>query len=356
MITQRFLILTMAISSTGCARQSCLPWQGHPKSSQVKTEEAYRHMTLGISLSEQGNYAEAEKEFRKAIEMNPDLPEPHYNLGRLLFKQDRYEEAENALRESIKIDPEKADAHVILGLIFALRGRDSEAEQEFREVIRLSPDDPMAYEMLANILGCEGRHGEAAEMLEKASALYEKQGKKKEAEKARELALLLHTSLLWSEIHSDSISQQKKEEAEKGLQAFIELYPHYAEAHLILASFLLGEGKLERAEKEYQEAFRLKPVLREAPEVRINIAFLLIHKGECAEAEREIREAIRIKPDLAEAYSALGICFSVQQRYEEAKVEFKKAIELFEKQGNYENARIIKELLEAMERCESLQE
>jgi tetratricopeptide (TPR) repeat protein len=75
-------------------------------------------------------YDEAEKEYREAIRINPNLAVPHYNLGNLLKDLKRYDEAEKEYREVIRINPNFADVHVSLGEILYFEGKKDEAKEE----------------------------------------------------------------------------------------------------------------------------------------------------------------------------------------------------------------------------------
>jgi len=71
-------------------------------------------------------------------------------------------------------------------------------------------------------------------------------------------------------------------------------------------------------------------------------------QGRYSEAESEFREAIRINPDLAEAHAGLGILLAEQGRHREARAELERTAELFEKQGNYEMADVIRTFLKEL--------
>jgi len=315
MTAQRFFILTAAFLFSGCAGQTCIPWQGHPKSNQANTEEAYRHKSIGDSLYSQGRFSEAEEEFRKAIELNLNLPEIHYKLGFSLDMENRHAEAEAEFREAIRINSDYADAYYLLGLALISQGQNGEAKAE----------------------------------LKKASELYERQGDKEKAEDIRNYIKSLE--------RKEKIERAKKE-TERGLVALVELNPQSAEAHLALARFLLWgwTGKTEEAEKELQEAIRLKPELREQPEVRVDMALLLLTKGQHEEAEKELQEALKSKPDLPEAHLLLWMILDSQDKKDEAKVEFDKAMELYEKQGRKREAELWRKLAELFEEWEKLTE
>ncbi|MEO0180297.1 MAG: tetratricopeptide repeat protein [candidate division WOR-3 bacterium] len=118
-----------------------------------RTDGADKHRRLADHLVHEAWYDMAEEEYRKAIEMNPMDAEAHYNLGVLLYNQGRYEEAEKEFREAIRIKPDYAGAHLSLGLLLADLQRFPEARAE----------------------------------LENAIVLFERKGRKEEAENVRDL-------------------------------------------------------------------------------------------------------------------------------------------------------------------------
>ncbi len=55
--------------------------------------------SLAVALKNKGQYQEAEKYYRKAIEIEPDYPSPYYNLGLMYQKLGRRDEAEVIFRK-----------------------------------------------------------------------------------------------------------------------------------------------------------------------------------------------------------------------------------------------------------------
>ena len=58
-----------------------------------------------------GKYEEAEKETRKAIELEPENASYHNSLGITLLKMGKYEEAEKETRKALELEPENAKYH-----------------------------------------------------------------------------------------------------------------------------------------------------------------------------------------------------------------------------------------------------
>ena len=142
-----------------------------------KYTEAVKHTDLGISLYRAGLYEEAEREFRDAIKINPNLSETHYNLGLFFEHLNRYEEAAEEYREAVRISPDYFEAHYKLGVLFFLLDRYKESEKEYKEVIRIDPNLPAAHYSLGVLLEHHlERYDEAKKEILAAKALYQNQG------------------------------------------------------------------------------------------------------------------------------------------------------------------------------------
>jgi len=94
---------------------------------------------LGILLKKLKRYEEAEKEYREAIKINPNLAYAHNNLGILLQNLKRYEEAEKEYREAIKINPNLAYAHNNLGILLKKLKRYEEAAIFLKKAQQINP-------------------------------------------------------------------------------------------------------------------------------------------------------------------------------------------------------------------------
>ncbi|WP_277187202.1 tetratricopeptide repeat protein [Caballeronia sp. BR00000012568055] len=104
---------------------------------------------------------DAERAFRRAIELHPAYCEAHSNLGVLLTNQKRYPEAEASLREALRHDPAHAASYSNLGVVMQARNRLPEAEKAYRQALKLRPDFPDATMNLGVVLRDQGRLAEA---------------------------------------------------------------------------------------------------------------------------------------------------------------------------------------------------
>ncbi len=117
-----------------------------------------------------GQVDAAEKRFRRAIELDPDLATAHCNLGIVLLQQSQPVEAEELQREAIRLDPDYGPPRLHLGTLLLGRGRLSEAVEQLTEAVRIAPHDPFAQFNLGIALLGARQPGQAVEHLEQAVA------------------------------------------------------------------------------------------------------------------------------------------------------------------------------------------
>ncbi|HPL64066.1 MAG TPA: tetratricopeptide repeat protein [Syntrophales bacterium] len=95
---------------------------------------------LGLALAHQGKIDEAIPFFRKALKIKPELPEVHNSLGVALARTGKTDEAVSHLRQAIRINPKFAKAHNSLGVILARTGRAEEGLNHLEQAVRLQPN------------------------------------------------------------------------------------------------------------------------------------------------------------------------------------------------------------------------
>lgn len=115
----------------------------------------------GVAFEEANHLYDAEKEFRRAIDLDPDLFAPHYNLGNVMEQRGKWADAETAFRTAVGLDETHANARVGLGHVLFKRWKFADAEGELREALALEPDHPEAHLYLSYVLNQTGRYQEA---------------------------------------------------------------------------------------------------------------------------------------------------------------------------------------------------
>src|SRR6266568_39011 len=166
------------------------------------------HATLANALVAYDlNFAEANREFRRAIELNPNYATAHQwygetglvplgqfdeaigevkraleldplsidinaDVGTILTNARRYDQAIEQLRKTVEMDPGFYYAHWTLGDALELKGRNEEAIAEYKKAIALN-DDPLPPALLGHLYAKIGRKNEALAILKQLRELRE---------------------------------------------------------------------------------------------------------------------------------------------------------------------------------------
>ena len=166
------------------------------------------HATLGNALIAYDlNFAEGNREFRRAIELNPNYATAHQwyaetglvplgrfeeaiaearraleldplslvinaDLGTTLTNAGRYDQAIEQLRKTVEMDPGFYYAHWTLGEALALKGANEEAIAEYKKAIALN-DDPLPPALLGYLYAKIGRRDDALAILKQLRELRE---------------------------------------------------------------------------------------------------------------------------------------------------------------------------------------
>jgi len=128
------------------------------------------HALLAAVYQEQWQWSEAQAEYKLALELNPNDAGAHLAYARWLLCQGRTEEALEWSRRGRQLDPLGVSGDNIGWILFQARHYD-EAIRELRSDLALRPDDASAYWFLGFALIANGQAEEAIPPLEKGVAL-----------------------------------------------------------------------------------------------------------------------------------------------------------------------------------------
>jgi adenylate cyclase len=157
------------------------------KAIQLDPLLADAHSALGVAYAREGQWAQAERSFRRAIEIDPNLSSAHDEFARFcLWPLGRIGEAVREERAAERSDPLSPRAHSELGDALISAGRYDEAASQCENL-------PVDFELGTDCLGLarlgQGRTGEAFRVLGTAinwgylAYAYARAGRRAEAEK-----------------------------------------------------------------------------------------------------------------------------------------------------------------------------
>jgi Flp pilus assembly protein TadD len=205
--------------------------------------EAQRYMSdlpsgpynLGNLFTALGRPEDAERQYRRALQIDDQLFMAKANLAMLLAAGGRLEEAERLLREAHAAQPRQAGISFDLGLLLAEAGKRAEAEQALRAALAADPRMAAAAFNLA-VLVAPRDLPEAVALARQAAAL--------RPEEAR---------YAWTLAFYQSRSGDLPG-AERTLLALRQAHPDYGETDGLLLEVYLRQGKTAEA-----QALRRRP-------------------------------------------------------------------------------------------------
>lgn len=95
---------------------------------------------MGIANHHMFNLKEAQKDYEKALKMDPKYPEALNNLGAVYYGQKNYHDAERAYRRAIKLNPKSATFYSNLGTAYLAEGNYKKGASAYRTALVLDPN------------------------------------------------------------------------------------------------------------------------------------------------------------------------------------------------------------------------
>ena len=130
---------------------------------QLDETLAEAHAELGsILLETDWNWTEAEKEFKRALELNPNHSDIHTRYGRYLRAVGRTEEALKERIRALELDPLEMNRIRGVGVQYIFARRFDEAAEYLRKALALNPDDFVLHFWLTYAYEGKGLYEEAA--------------------------------------------------------------------------------------------------------------------------------------------------------------------------------------------------
>lgn len=131
---------------------------------------AEAHASLGLVLqSYDFDFASAEEQFKRAIELNPNSPIPRQGYGALLTELGRQDEAEIQFQKMLEVDPLSVVGNWIYSFCLFLSRRYSEALSRAEQTLELDPHFGVAYLTVAFSYQMMGKYEESTEAYARCS-------------------------------------------------------------------------------------------------------------------------------------------------------------------------------------------
>jgi len=141
---------------------------GAPTESLQKREELYRLNNLGVALMEQYKHEDAARQFKQALERDPNFAIARINLAMADYFLNDSRAAISEAQAALKLAPASLQAQYILGAAYKKDRLYDEAVAAFNKVLAVDPKDPYTNIQIGQIYSSKQQYGQAAEAFRRA--------------------------------------------------------------------------------------------------------------------------------------------------------------------------------------------
>jgi Tfp pilus assembly protein PilF len=129
------------------------------------------HVSMGLwKLRFDWDWAGSDREFQRALELNPGSASAHQMYGRTLSFAGRFDDAGRELEKALELDPLSITANAYLGQVYLHARQYYRAEEQLRKTLRIDPNHALTHHNLGELYLAQGRWPEAVQELERSIA------------------------------------------------------------------------------------------------------------------------------------------------------------------------------------------
>jgi tetratricopeptide (TPR) repeat protein len=256
-----------------------------------------------------GRLAEAERDFRQVLEINPGVGGAYANLGVVYMRRKRWPQALEMLQKAEKRSPAMTGIRLNIGLVYYHQKDFQAAIEPFESVLQQMPTSYQARYLLGFCYFFTGHWTETGTTLE---PLWDKVS-------ASDQLNYLYVLGRAAEISKNTALE------EKAYARMAEVGQGSAEYRMIIGKAHLNRGEYDDAVRELEAAAQADPKL---PLVHYYLGVTYIRKQEYQRARFELHKDLASDSDGAFTYEQLGKVESALQDESEAEKDFSRAVKL----------------------------
>ncbi len=237
-------------------------------------KQADAHYYLGLVMDKTGDRAAAEKLYKEALTLQPDLQEAAENLTAIYVETQKFDEAIVIAKKSLARNAKNSEMQLNLAIALSGKGDVDGATKAFDEAVKLAPNDARFYLAYAQHLTAAKKNDEAVAKLKQAQrvagddpALLGTIGFELRTARAVPECIAAFDKAISLKDNADfrtnramcKLAAKDKPGALTDLQAATAKEPSFAPAHYWLASILHDDGKFPEAVAEYDAYLKAAP-------------------------------------------------------------------------------------------------
>lgn len=262
-----------------------------------------------------GNTDEAEKLYKKCLEVNPDDDASMYELAKINIGRKEYDNALHYMSKATKIDPTNVYYLTLYASLLQSQKKYNEAIPVYQQVLNLKPELPENYDKLAMAYLYADKPQLAVKVYDELEA---------------KTGVSEGISLKKQSIY---LQENKIDNAVDEIQKLIAAYPYESKYYAILAEMYMSHGMSDKAFETYQKIKEIDP---DDPYVDISLAEYYRSIGEDDKAFQSLKAGFaNPNLDIDSKIQILIRYYTVNEIYSDKKQEaFELAEELIKAHPN----------------------
>jgi len=310
-------------------------------------KSARPYANMGKALYERNQLEEAEIYFQKSIAKQDDIETAHYNLANIYMDKKQYNLAEKEYQKAIALNPLYYQAFFGLGSVSNKLGKLKEAEKSYLAALKIrsekvaeDEDYPLAHINLGEVYGKMGRFEESITQSEIAlqsitdsfKAHYNigtanmKLGRYEKSKEAFLNSLEIKPGFENALYNLAFVYQKLKqfESSNRYFLKFLDVKKSFPNAYVSMGINFAQMSKLEQAANSFKKALELNPKILNA---RTMLAQVLSQSGKHREAIKQLETVLAQNPNLNAIRIQLGLMYwKSEHQLERAKTLFVTAL------------------------------
>ena len=265
---------------------------------QPPTAELF--FALGRARERKGELALAQKDFQRAVELNPNAIDVLQALARILASQQQWEKSLDLLSRARTLAPDSPDVLRKFATTSLHAGHTANAVDAAQQLVKLRPDEPDALYLLGVARLQNGDTEEARSILESYTKL-----------RPQDPLAFLALGMVEASLHDLPVARANFEQA-------IRLDPNQVDAHYQLALIFRDQGDSHAAISQLEKAIAVDTQRAQAHEL---LGTLYLLERDYVKAQEHLTRAEALAPDSADAHYQLGLLFARLNQHDQAQRE-----------------------------------
>jgi tetratricopeptide (TPR) repeat protein len=140
--------------------------QSYEKAEKLNSKSAILNANHGAAFMNLNQFEKADKKLKKALKLDPNLPEAHYFMGNLLYFDYRTQAAIRHYSQAIKLRPSYRDALYMRAAAYAEMEKYALALRDYQTALEIDPSLAVAKFNIAIIYVLDEQYNEALKLLD----------------------------------------------------------------------------------------------------------------------------------------------------------------------------------------------